>query len=127
VRAEGSVKGLLFELDVEQYYINAGDRNIEAVYTFPMAWNAVRLGIEVILGGKVLQGRVVARADGERIHEAALEEGNWSVMVERADNGMYYGQFRQPTCCLASRPSCGSGMRGCCLFRIAASGSSCRP
>jgi Ca-activated chloride channel family protein len=89
VRANGSVKGLLFELAVEQCYVNDGDRNIEAVYTFPVAWNAVLLGVEVILGDKVLQGKIVAKADGERVYEAALEEGNSPVMVERAGDGMY--------------------------------------
>jgi Ca-activated chloride channel family protein len=89
VRAEGSVQGLLFELSVEQCYLNASDDNIEAVYTFPVAWNAVLLGVECILGDKVLQGTVVVKADAERRYEGALEEGNAAVMVERASDGMY--------------------------------------
>jgi Ca-activated chloride channel family protein len=89
IRAEGKVQGLLFELSVEQCYLNASDDNIEAVYTFPVAWNAVLLGVECILGDKVLQGTVVAKADGERRYENALEEGNTAVMVERAGDGMY--------------------------------------
>lgn len=89
VRAEGKVQGLLFELSVEQCYLNASDANIEAVYTFPVAWNAVLLGVECILGDKVMQGTIVAKADGERRYEAALEEGNTAVMVERASDGMY--------------------------------------
>jgi len=89
VRAEGRVQGLLFELDVEQCYLNAGSDNIEAVCTFPVAWNAVLLGVECILGDKVLQGTVVARADGERRYESALEDGDMAVMVERASDGLY--------------------------------------
>lgn len=89
VRAEGSVHGLLFELSVEQHYLNASDDNVEAVYTFPVPWNAVLLGVECVLGEKTLQGTVVARAEGERIYERALEDGNAAVMVERAADGMY--------------------------------------
>ena len=89
VRAEGHVHGLLFELNVEQCYRNASDDNIEAVYTFPVAWNAVLLGIECIIGDKVLQGTVVANADGERRYESALEDGDAAVMVERASDGLY--------------------------------------
>jgi len=89
IRAEGCVQGLLFELSVEQCYLNASDDNIEAVYTFPVAWNAVLLGVECILGDKVLQGTIVAKADGERRYEAALEQGNTAVMVERASDGLY--------------------------------------
>jgi Ca-activated chloride channel family protein len=89
IRAEGHVQGLLFELTVEQTYLNTSDDNIEAVYTFPVAWDAVLLSVECTLGDKVLQGAVVAKADGERCYEAALEEGNSAVMVERASDGMY--------------------------------------
>lgn len=89
VTAEGSVRGLLFELKVEQHYLNASDDNVEAVHTFPVPWNAVLLGVECVLGEKTLQGSVVAKAEGERIYEAALEDGNTAVMVERAGDGMY--------------------------------------
>ncbi len=89
VKAEGSVRGLLFELSVEQRYLNASDASVEAVYTFPVPWNAVLLGVECVLGDRTLQGTVVARAEGERIYESALEEGDAAVMVERAADGMY--------------------------------------
>lgn len=89
VNAKGTVSGLLFELSVEQHYVNARDTNIEAVYTFPVPWNAVLLGVEFVIGEKVLQGSVVAKADAERTYESALEDGNSAVMVERAGDGMY--------------------------------------
>jgi Ca-activated chloride channel family protein len=89
VSARGTVDGLLFELSVEQRYVNASDTNIEAVYTFPVPWNAVLLGVEFVIGDRVLQGSVVAKADAERTYEGALEDGNSAVMVERAGNGMY--------------------------------------
>jgi Ca-activated chloride channel homolog len=89
VSAEGSVNGLLFELSVEQHYVNASDANIEAVYTFPVPWQAVLLGVECVLGDKVLRGTVVAKADAERRYERALADGDSAVMVERAEEGMY--------------------------------------
>ena len=36
VTARGNVRGLLFELTVEQRYRNPGTKNVEAVYTFPL-------------------------------------------------------------------------------------------
>jgi Ca-activated chloride channel family protein len=89
VKARGSVSGLLFELTVEQHYVNASDGNIEAVYTFPVPWRAVLLGVELILGDRVLRGTVAAKADGERRYERALADGDSAVMVERARDGMY--------------------------------------
>lgn len=89
VHAAGSVKGLLFELEVEQRYRNAGATNIEAVYSFPVPWNAVLLEVECVLGERTLRGEVVAKADGERQYERALEQGDTAVMVERAADGVY--------------------------------------
>ena len=89
VQAEGSVSGLLFELTVEHHYVNASSDNVEAVYTFPVPWRAVLLGVELILGDRVLRGTVAARADGERRYERALADGDSAVMVERAADGMY--------------------------------------
>lgn len=47
------------------------------------------LGVDVVLGDKVMRGTVVARADGERAYEDALEDGHAAVLVERAGDGMY--------------------------------------
>ncbi len=89
VHAEGSVKGLLFELAVEQCYLNDSHDNVEAVYTFPVPWDAVLLGVEFVLGEKQMRGVVVAKTDAEQRYERALEDGNTAVMVERASNGLY--------------------------------------
>lgn len=89
VRADGAVNGLLFELSVEQHYLNASDVNIEAVYTFPLPWGAVLLGMEFVLGEKVLQGKVIAKADAEEKYEGALEKGDTAIMLERAADGLY--------------------------------------
>ena len=51
VSARGVVRGLLFELTVEQRYRNPGSKNIEAVYTFPLPFDAVLLDLDVELNG----------------------------------------------------------------------------
>jgi Ca-activated chloride channel family protein len=89
VNARGTVSGLLFELAVEQHYVNASETGIEAVYTFPVPWDAVLLGVEFVTGDRVLQGAVVARTDAERTYESAVENGNTAVMVKRTGSGMY--------------------------------------
>ena len=89
VHADATVTGLLFELTFEQRYVNESEENIEAVYSFPLPWNAVLLGMEFVLGDKVLSGKVVAKADAEERYEAELEAGNTAIMLERAADGLY--------------------------------------
>ncbi|MBA5636587.1 VWA domain-containing protein [Duganella sp. LX20W] len=89
VRATGAVRGLLFELAVEQHYCNDGADNVEAVYTFPLPWGAVLLDLEVSMGGKVLRGVVRPRAKAEAAYEDALEQGDTAILLERAADGLY--------------------------------------
>ncbi len=47
VRFEGTLRGTLFEANLEQRFANPFDRHVELVYTFPLPWAAVLLGVEV--------------------------------------------------------------------------------
>lgn len=89
VEVKGVVTGLLFEVKVEQRYVNASAENIEAVYTFPLPWGAVLLGMEFVIGDKTLRGGVAPKADSEVRYEAAIEAGDTAIMLERASDGLY--------------------------------------
>ncbi len=51
VQIESKISGLLAEVSVEQQYCNQQDTNIEAVYTFPLPFDAVLLGFGIEIGG----------------------------------------------------------------------------
>lgn len=55
------VSGSLLEMTLEQRFRNPEERNVEVVYTFPLPWGAVLLGIEVLLNGQKHSGKVAAR------------------------------------------------------------------
>jgi len=88
VSVKGHLRGLCLELEVTQAFVNSSDRNIEAIYTFPLPFGAVLLDLIVKLGDKVLTGSVVAKKQAERDYEDAITEGNSAIMLERADDGI---------------------------------------
>ena len=47
VHVDGRLDGLMLQVKVRQSYRNEADHNIEAVYTFPLAWGATLLGMSV--------------------------------------------------------------------------------
>ena len=47
VHVDGRLDGLMLHVKVRQSYCNEADHNIEAVYTFPLAWGATLLGMSV--------------------------------------------------------------------------------
>jgi len=89
VTARGVISGELFELEVEQRYRNEEDKNIEAIYTFPLAARAVLLDIEFELGGKKLSGIAVERKEAEQEYEKAIEDGNTAILLEKSSEDLY--------------------------------------
>lgn len=88
VDARGRVRGLMFELTVEQRYRNTQSTNIEAVYTFPLPTEAVLLDLDITLGERKLAAVAVEKRAAERDYEAAIEKGDSALMLERAANGL---------------------------------------
>jgi Ca-activated chloride channel family protein len=89
VSATGRLEGLLFELTVEQRYRNDGERNLEAVFTFPLPLRAVLLGLDLELGGRRFAAQAVARAEATEKYERAIDEGDTAALVEHDGNGLY--------------------------------------
>ena len=83
VTASGDLKGLLFEATIEQRFCNPTEKNMEVVYTFPLPWGAVLMGVNVQLGDKHLTGAVVEKKQAEARYEEALSEGHAAIMLEK--------------------------------------------
>ena len=89
ISAKGVVNGSLLEMTLEQRFRNPEERNVEVVYTFPLPWGAVLLGIEVLLNGQKLSGKVTARQAARETYETALSEGNTSILLAKNRDGGY--------------------------------------
>ena len=89
VEVDGRLDGVLFTQVLRQTYRNDGERNLEVVYTFPLAHGAVLLGFAAELGGRRLEGEIVELTVGERTYEEALADGDTPVMLEMADGGLH--------------------------------------
>ncbi|TAH47911.1 MAG: VWA domain-containing protein [Betaproteobacteria bacterium] len=89
VRLEGLVRGTLFEVSLEQRFANPFDRHVELVYTFPLPWAAVLLGVDVRLGERSLSGTVVEKGQAEQGYEDAIAEGNTAILLEQNPDRSY--------------------------------------
>lgn len=89
VTLTGELRGLMFEARVEQRFCNPYDKHVEVVYSFPLPWGAVLLGVDVVLGDKHLTGAVVEKKQAEARYEKALSEGNAAIMLEKNHDHSY--------------------------------------
>ncbi len=85
----GRLSGLVAQIRVRQVYKNWSETNIECVYTFPLAWQSVLLGMSVELNGKRLTGMVKPKKSAEAEYEQAIDSGDLPVMLERAGKDLY--------------------------------------
>jgi hypothetical protein len=76
-------------MTLSQVFRNTTKRNMEVVYTFPVAWGAVLLGLDATLGGQRRSGQVMAKQTATQNYEAAIEKGDAPIMVEKNPGGSY--------------------------------------
>ena len=89
VHLNGTLEGLLLNMKIQQRYRNNTGRTLETVYTFPLAWGATLLGMNVEIAGKRLQATVIEKKIAVEKFEQAIEDGDTPVMVERSALGLY--------------------------------------
>jgi Ca-activated chloride channel family protein len=89
VDINASVDGLLFTVKARQFYKNTTDKNIETIYTFPLAWGSTLLGLTATMAGKVWQGTVLPKSEAEENYEKAIKDGDTPIMVEQSGKGLY--------------------------------------
>lgn len=89
VHAQGQLQGLMLRMKLRQVYRNTTGNNLECVYTFPLAWGSVLLGMAVELNGKRMTGTVVEKKEAEATYEKAIQSGDLPVMLERSGKDLY--------------------------------------
>jgi Ca-activated chloride channel family protein len=83
------LRGVILEACVAQRFANPTDHPLEVVYSFPLPWGAVLLGVDVVLGERSLTGAVVAKRQAETRYEDALADGDAAIMLERNHDDSY--------------------------------------
>ncbi|MGW8157524.1 MAG: VIT domain-containing protein [Desulfoprunum sp.] len=89
VNVEVAFSNLFCDTIMTQAYRNLENTPIEAVYTFPLTSRAVLLGMDVMIGGRKLQGVVVERSSAEEQYEEAIINGDAAIMLEQIQPGLY--------------------------------------
>lgn len=89
VHIEGHLDGLMLRVHARQSYRNETGSNLETVYTFPLAWGATLLGVNVELAGKRMTATVIEKMQATEKYEKSIEDGDTPVMVEKSASGLY--------------------------------------
>jgi Ca-activated chloride channel family protein len=89
VALEGHLDGLFLRMAITQEYRNETGRNLEIVYTFPLAFGAILTKMEVTLGEKTMQACVIEKREAAERYEKAIDEGDTPILLEASSAGLY--------------------------------------
>lgn len=81
VKAE--ISGFIARVTVTQEFTNPFDRKIEALYAFPMSQNAAVDDMTMIIGDRMIRGKIMKREDASALYQQAKTEGKVAGLLEQ--------------------------------------------
>jgi Ca-activated chloride channel family protein len=77
------IAGIVARSRVTQIFSNPTDQWLEAVYVFPLAENAAVDGLHMVIGERVVEGRIAEKEEAKKVYEQARDEGKKAAFVEQ--------------------------------------------
>lgn len=77
------VTGMIARTRVTQAFHNPGDEFVEGVYVFPLPEKAAVDHLRMLIGERVIEGRIQEKAEARRTYETAKREGKKAALVEQ--------------------------------------------
>ncbi len=81
VKAE--ISGFISRVTVTQTFQNPFAENIEAVYTFPLPNDAAVDDMTMIIGTRVIKGKIMERKKAQETYDAAKQQGKTAALLEQ--------------------------------------------
>jgi len=75
------ISGIVARVVVEQHFVNTGENWIEAVYVFPLPDESSVDHLQLRVGERLLEGRIMEKEEAEKTHEKARSEGRKSSLL----------------------------------------------
>jgi Uncharacterized protein containing a von Willebrand factor type A (vWA) domain len=82
VEVKAVINSTMSEVTLTQNYINTGNKNIEAIYTFPMPHNAQVTGFRVKMADGDIEGEFREKDEAYREYDSAVRRGNTAFLLE---------------------------------------------
>ncbi len=71
--------------EVDQVFVNNGDRDLEAIYSFPLPKQASLSEVSLWIDGNEVVGEVVEKKKARELYEAQKAQGNDTALAEKND------------------------------------------
>ena len=79
----GAISGFIARVTVTQTFENTADKNIEAVYTFPLPEDAAVDDMTIQIGSRTVRGVIKKREEARAIYEKAKSTGHAAALLDQ--------------------------------------------
>jgi len=83
------VTGPIIRARVTQKFINTSQNRVEAIYLFPLPDEAAVDRLVMIIGGRVIEGKVQEKQQARRTYETAKQAGQKAALIEQQRPNMF--------------------------------------
>jgi Ca-activated chloride channel family protein len=83
------VTGPIIRARVTQKFINTSQNRLEAIYLFPLPDEAAVDRLVMIIGGRVIEGKVQEKQQARRTYETAKQAGQKAALIEQKRPNMF--------------------------------------
>jgi Ca-activated chloride channel family protein len=80
---KADITGFLARVTVTQEFENPFSEKIEAVYTFPLPHDAAVDDMTMLVGGRVVRGKIKRREEAQKIYDAARAAGKVAALLDQ--------------------------------------------
>lgn len=77
------VTGPIARTRVTQHFINPGDGWVEGKYVFPLPENSAVDTLKMVIGDRVIEGKIKEKAEARRAYEEARDSGQRASLIEQ--------------------------------------------
>jgi Ca-activated chloride channel family protein len=85
----GAITGLLHRTKVCQTFVNDHDVPLEAVYIHPLPPRACVHGFRLVIGNRVVEGKVQERAQARQAYQTAVAQGHRAALMEEGRSDVF--------------------------------------
>lgn len=88
-RVEGTIKGRVADVTVEQVFHNDSGRQLEGTYLFPLPEGASVARFAMTMGGKMVEGEIMDAAQARRIYQDIVRRRRDPGLLEYLGRGLF--------------------------------------
>ena len=86
---EMDISGMIARVNVTQHFTNPSSEWVNGVYVFPLPQNAAVDHMELIIGERIIEGKIKERQQAKKLYQQAKQQGKKTSLIEQERTNIF--------------------------------------